>query len=85
MKKKPYIDNNSIRTFSKDIDPFDLVWHRDKEDRIIKVIEGSRWKLQFDNELPFLLEEGKEYSIKKMTIHRILKGDGDLIIDINKI
>jgi hypothetical protein len=29
---KPYTDNSNIRTFSKDVDPMELVWHQDKED-----------------------------------------------------
>ena len=30
---KPYLDNSNIRTFSKDVDPMDLIWHMDDEDR----------------------------------------------------
>jgi hypothetical protein len=54
----------------------------DREDRLVKVIEGKSWKLQIDNTLPVELEVGKEYYIPKMTFHRIIKGDSDLILEI---
>ena len=30
---QPYINKGNIRTFSKNVDPMELVWHQDKEDR----------------------------------------------------
>ena len=76
----PYIDNDDIRTFSKSVDEMELIWHRDKEDRKITVLEGIDWKLQMDNELPVSLEVGKTYFIKKLFYHRVLKGTTDLKI-----
>jgi hypothetical protein len=42
---KPYIDkieNNFItRNFSKDINPIELMWHRDLDDRIIEIVDGD--------------------------------------------
>jgi hypothetical protein len=35
---KPYTDSTNIRTFSKDVDPIELVWHQDAEDRDIEDI-----------------------------------------------
>ena len=49
---KPYSHKNNIREFSKDVNEMDLVWHQDKEDRKIEVLEGKGWKFQKDNELP---------------------------------
>ena len=43
---------NFIRTFPADVDEMDLIWHADKENRIITVLEGNGWKFQFDEELP---------------------------------
>ena len=51
----PYIDNDDIRTFSESVDEMELIWHRDREDRKITIIEGRDWKLQMDNELPVSL------------------------------
>ena len=46
-----YSNKGNLRTFSKDVDPLSLVWHSDKEDRTIVVIEGEGWSIQKDNQL----------------------------------
>lgn len=74
--------HGSIRTFSKDVNEEELVWHRDKEKRRIIVLEGYDWKLQFDNQEPMQLMEQHSYSIPAMEYHRILKGEGDLVLRI---
>lgn len=84
--KEKILENGLFRrTFSKDTDSMELVWHRDKEDRIVKPLNESGWKLQMDNQLPVILEVGKEYKIPKNTFHRVIKGDDDLIVDIKKL
>ena len=62
---KPYLDNSNIRTFSKDVDPMDLIWHKDNEDRNIEILEGEGWKFQFDNELPLSLTKGDRIFIDR--------------------
>ena len=86
---KPYKDrfiteSLRIRSFSKKINPNDLVWHKDQHDRIITVQESKRWMIQFNNKLPEELKEGKKYFIPKNTWHRLVKGDSHLIILINE-
>jgi hypothetical protein len=82
----PYKDvleeNYKIRTFSEDVSEDELIWHRDKNDREIAVIEGSGWKLQMDNKLPEDLQKGKLYNINKMEFHRLIKGEDTLKIKI---
>ena len=75
---------NFIRTFSADVDEMDLIWHADKENRIITVLEGNGWKFQFDEELPIEMAEGKSISILKGVIHRVIKGNGPLVIKLQK-
>jgi len=75
-------ENVVKRTFAASVDSSELIWHLDREDRLVTVLEGSRWLLQLDNELPKMLEEGKSYFIPKMTYHRIIKGTGGLILEI---
>ena len=70
------------REFDSHLDSKDLVWHRDKEDRTIHILEGLNWMLQMDNEEPFELVKGKSYFIPKMEYHRIIKGEESLIIEI---
>lgn len=77
-------NNTYIREFSVDTDSSELVWHRDKEDREVTILEGKGWKFQYDNELPFELNEGDTINIKKLEYHRIIKGDTNLKIRLLK-
>lgn len=83
---KPYfetrIDNTIYRRFEGTVEETDLVWHRDHNDRQIIVKESQGWQLQLDDELPQHLVEGKTYFISKEQYHRLIKGQGDLIIEI---
>ena len=83
---KPYMElkvrNGKIRVFREDVREEDLIWHRDLKDRTLVVLEGFGWQLQIDNEQPMDLLEGHSYSIDKMEFHRIIKGEGDLVIRI---
>ena len=72
--------NIKLREFSEDIDEDRLVWHRDLEDRLLKVINNNNsWKIQIDNELPRDIDH---VFIPKLTYHRLIKGEGNLIISI---
>lgn len=84
MYPKPYQEKDGVRTFSKDADSSDFIWHTDLEDREITVIAGD-WLFQFDNELPFKLNPGDKVLIAKGRWHRVIKGNQDLIIKINRI
>lgn len=70
-----------IRRFSHDIDPTELLWHRDLKNREIKVIEGSGWKIQIDNHLPQNIDS---IIISKEVWHRVIKGENDLVIQIRE-
>jgi len=80
----PYSDQENTRTFSKDVDPMDLIWHTDKENRDIIILEGEGWSFQRDNELPMELSKGDRLHIPEGQIHRIHKGATDLVIKIEK-
>lgn len=71
-----------LREFDGDVDEQELVWHRDRNDREVAVVEGIGWKLQMDNELPKELMVGKLYNIKAMEYHRLIKGNGTLKLKI---
>lgn len=76
-------DNIFIRTFSQETDSGEMVWHRDYEDRIIESLSETNWGFQLDNELPRKIE-GKIF-IPKGVYHRLIKGDGDLKIKLEKL
>ena len=77
-------DNSFIRHFSKDVEDSELIWHRDKEDRRVKILEGIGWKIQLDNSLPQELIKGKQISIPKMVFHRLWRGIDNLVIEIEE-
>ena len=76
-------DNTFIREFSQNTDSGEFMWHRDYEDRIIKSIEKTDWKIQIDNELPKVIEG--EVFIPMGSYHRLIKGTGDLKINLTKL
>jgi quercetin dioxygenase-like cupin family protein len=78
----PISNNKFKRKFTQDISSNELVWHRDKNDRIVKVLESGNWKIQFDNQLPVSMKEGDSIFIEKESFHRVIKGDGDLVVEI---
>ena len=80
---KPYKDSYNTRVFPKDVNPEELIWHQDKEDRRIEVLEGEGWRIQKDNMLPRMIKQGEIIFIKEGEIHRVLKGTTDLKIKIN--
>lgn len=77
-------DKFYVREFSENVDSGELIWHQDEEDRKIEIIESNGWKIQLDNELPVLLEEGKTYNIPAYEFHRVIKGEGKLLILVEK-
>jgi hypothetical protein len=83
FKEKKTQSNISIREFSSSVDSSELIWHKDKEDRIVEVLQNSNWTFQLDNELPKLLKD--KLFIPKETYHRVIKGDGDLVVKITKL
>jgi hypothetical protein len=85
---KPYQDiqtqsNTVVRQFDETIDPIELMWHRDQEDRIIEAVEPTDWLVQLDNHLPILIN--KPIFIPKHEWHRTIKGTGPLKIKITKL
>lgn len=87
VEKQPYSQKNLnngvfLRTFSKDVLSEELIWHRDKNDRIVEVLNGENWEIQFENQLPQSLRSGREYVIPAYTYHRIKRGTTDLTVRI---
>lgn len=74
-----------LREFKESVDSSELIWHLDREDREILILESNGWKLQMDNELPKELIKGRVYFIPKMTYHRVIKGNGNLKLKLTKL
>jgi hypothetical protein len=87
-KVKPYkdleiTDKYIIREFDENIDPLELLWHRDLENRTIEIIGDTNWKVQLENQLPTSMTES--IFIPKGEWHRLIKGTtGTLKLKIYK-
>jgi len=87
MGDRPYLDthkspHNFTRVFPQTVNTEDLEWHRDYYNRTVTVISGSKWKFQHDNDIPFELTEGMTFQIKAGEYHRLIKGSGQLMVEI---
>lgn len=83
FKENKVKENIFIREFDQNINSEELVWHRDREDRVIEVLNNEDWYFQMDNELPKKLD-GKIF-VPKETFHRVIKGKGNLVVRITKL
>ena len=84
----PYTDleiteSHIIREFSENIDPIELLWHRDNESRTIEIIGETNWKIQLENQLPTSMN--LPIFIPKHLFHRVIKGTGNLKLKIYKL
>ena len=84
---EPYIDHEVtdeyiIREFTENVDPRELMWHRDEEDRLVVCLHESDWKFQHENSLPININEA--IRIPKYAWHRLIKGTGSLKVKIYK-
>ena len=78
-------NNTYIREFSRDTDSSEFIWHRDKEDREVMLVEGDGWYIQMENELPRLMQKESLFKIPKEIWHRIINKNGTkLIINVRK-
>jgi hypothetical protein len=87
MMNKPYKDIETtdkyiIREFNENIDPIELMWHRDDENRTVEIIGKTDWKLQLDNQLPTSMNQ--PIFIPRHEWHRVIKGTGTLKLKIHK-
>ena len=75
-------DEYIIREFNENIDPIELMWHRDDEDRTVEVMGKTDWKLQLENQLPTSINH--PIFIPRHEWHRAIKGTGNLKLKIYK-
>lgn len=79
--EKFILENNHFievtREFDKNLSSKELIWHRDKENRTISLLQGSGWYIQLENELPKEIVANKTYNINKNVWHRIINKNGN--------
>ena len=66
-------DRTRLRTFSPRTPHDELIWHRDREHRIVQALEGSGWMMQIEGLLPTPMNVGEVHVIPKETWHRVIK------------
>lgn len=84
---KPYkqtTKNKKITRIFENVLEEELVWHRDHTNRTVKILEGTDWKFQYDNDIPKTLCPGDILFIHKNTYHRLIKGSGKLVCEIEE-
>lgn len=87
---KPYKQKNInreefIRVFKSSVDPAELIWHRDRNTRVIEVLEGEGWQFQYERDIPMELRKGLTFTVPKEAYHRLIIGATDLKIRIKEI
>ena len=80
--KDIYAEEYFIREFNESGPEEEFVWHRDRANRTIVAKEGEEWFIQMDNEMPKVIEIDKPFYIREGVFHRILKGKGNLKLQI---
>ena len=85
---RPYVDLETtdkyiVREFSQNIDPIELMWHRDNEDRHVEVVKcGKGWKYQEEDKLPLDIKPNLTIFIPRHQWHRVHKGEDTLTLKI---
>ena len=82
--QQEFINGKIRRTFSPDVDSEELKWHQDLRDRKVTIIESGGWQFQMDDSVPNKLSNAEQILIPKFAWHRVLKGTGTLIVDIEE-
>lgn len=72
------------RTFTPDVESEELKWHQDLKDRKVTIIEDGGWAFQMEDDLPSKLHVAQQIHIPKLVWHRVIKGEGKLVVEIEE-
>lgn len=78
------VDGKILRSFKPDVDTDELKWHQDLKDRKVTIIEAGGWSFQMEDNLPNKLQNAKQIFIPKFAWHRVIKGNSELIVEIEE-
>lgn len=73
-----------VRVFNPDVDSEELKWHQDLNDRKVTIIESGGWSLQMEDNLPNKLSNTQQILIPKFVWHRVIRGNGQLVVEIEE-
>lgn len=77
--------NVYIRLFSPDVEDEELIWHWDKEDRAVLVLQSGGWAYEQKGLPHRILRDEEGIFIPKGIWHRVIKGDDDLIVKVKML
>lgn len=78
-------EGKMVRVFTPDVLVDELKWHQDLRDRLVTIVESGGWEFQIENELPIKLLDATQIKIQKFVWHRVIKGEGNLIVEIEEL
>jgi len=79
------VEGKIRRVFSPDVESDELKWHQDLKDRKVTVLEDGGWEFQMDDGLPSKLFVAEQIFIPKFVWHRVIKGTGNLVVEIEEL
>jgi hypothetical protein len=79
------VDGKIYRTFYPDVDSDELKWHQDLKDRRVKIIQSGGWSFQTEDDLPKKLQTNEIIFIPKLSWHRVILGNGNLVVEIEEL
>ena len=82
--QQQHIEGKIIRTFFPDTEEEELKWHQDLKDRKVTIIEDGGWQFQMEDYLPSKLSVAEQIYIPKFVWHRVIKGFGKLVVEIEE-
>jgi len=80
----PFIEIGQLRTFDEAVDPSELKWHWDEQDRLVTPTHVTDWMFQYDNKLPQPMLNNVPFFVQAGVFHRLIKGTGDLTLKVLK-
>ena len=78
------VEGKIRRVFFPDTEEDELKWHQDLKDRKVTIIENGGWSFQMEDNLPHKLFVAEQIFIPKLVWHRVIKGEGKLVVDIEE-
>ena len=82
--KQQHNEGKIIRTFFPDTEEEELKWHQDLKDRKVTIIEDGGWQFQMEDSLPSKLSIAEQIYIPKFVWHRVIRGTGKLVVEIEE-
>jgi hypothetical protein len=81
--KEEFIDGWFYRTFTEETAKSEMVWHRDREDRLVEAVVPTDWLIQMEDSLQVPIKG--QIFVPMGAWHRAIKGSGELKIRIKKL